>query len=91
MVHRFHVSLDQPAFYRITVLGRPDKELVFRLSDMKLQQIHNEQGQVLTILSGQLGDQAALIGVLVQLYNRGCCLIGLERTNEVRHGSESTE
>ena len=80
MVHRFRVSLDEPAFYRITILGRLDKELVFRLSDMELHQIHSEQGEELTVLSGQLGDQAALIGVLVQLYNRGCCLVGLERS-----------
>lgn len=79
MVHRFRVSLDEPAFYRITVLGRPGKELAFRLSDLEMQQISSERGEELTILSGQLGDQAALIGVLVQLYNRGFCLVGLER------------
>lgn len=81
MVHPFHVSLDQPAFYRIIVLGRLDKELASRLSDMELRHTRNQQGEEFSVLGGLLSDQGALLGILVQLYNRGFCLVGLERLN----------
>ena len=94
MVHPFHVSLDQPAFYRISVLGRLDKELASRLSDLELRYTQNEQGEELSVLGGFLGDQGALLGVLVQLYNRGFCLVGVERLNrapEPQHSSPVSE
>lgn len=81
MVHPFHVSLDQPAFYRILVLGRLDQELTSRLGDLELLYLHNEQGEEVSVLTGLLGDQGALLGILVQLYNRGFCLAGLERAS----------
>lgn len=81
MAHHQHVPLDQPAYYCITVLGHLDKELTYRLSDLELRELQTEQGQECCMLSGMMGDQAALIGVLVQLYNRGLCLVALERKN----------
>jgi hypothetical protein len=71
--------MDQPAVYRITVLGKIDARLAAWLGDMQLSEIQNPAGPNVCVLSGPLRDQAALIGVLVQLYNRGCCLLQLER------------
>ena len=90
MVHPFHVSLDQPAFYRISVLGRLDKELTSRLSDLELRYMQNEQGEELSVLGGLLSDQGALLGVLVQLYNRGFCLVGLERLSDAPEPQHSS-
>lgn len=80
MIHRIHVRLDEPAYYCITVLGQLDKELCYRLSHLEMHHSHNEHGEELSTLCGVMSDQAALIGVLVQLYNRGLCLMALERT-----------
>jgi hypothetical protein len=75
----FHVPLDQPAEYRIAILGPLEDHLVERLGDLRVSREHNQAGEEISVLSGQLVDQAALIGVLVQLYNRGHCLLSLER------------
>ena len=82
MSHRFHIPLDEPAYYCITVMGQLDKELSHRLSDLELRHSQNEQGEELSTLCGMMGDQAELIGVLVQLYNRGLCLVALKRANQ---------
>jgi hypothetical protein len=75
----FHVPLDQPAEYRIAILGPLEDHLVERLGDLRVCREQSEAGEEISVLSGQLIDQAALIGVLVQLYNRGHCLLSLER------------
>jgi hypothetical protein len=75
----FHVPLDQPAEYRISILGPLEDYLVERLGDLRVSREHSQAGEEISILSGKLADQAALIGVLVQLYNRGHCLLSLER------------
>lgn len=85
MVHSFHVSLDQPAFYRIFVLGRLDQELTSRLGGLEIHYLHNDRGEEVSELTGLLGDQGALIGILVQLYNRGFCLAGVERSSNTPH------
>jgi hypothetical protein len=72
--------MDQPAVYRITVMGQIDARLAAWLGNMQLNQMQNPQGENISVLTGLLYDQAALIGVLVHLYNRGHCLLGLERT-----------
>jgi hypothetical protein len=77
--HPFHVPLDQPAEYRIAILGPLEDQLVERLGDLQVSHEHGQSGEEISILHGQLADQAALIGILVQLYNRGHCLLSLER------------
>jgi hypothetical protein len=76
----FHVPLDQPAEYRISILGALEDHLVERLGDLRISRERNQTGEEISVLSGKLADQAALIGVLVQLYNRGHCLLSLERS-----------
>jgi hypothetical protein len=75
----FHVPLDQPAEYRIAILGPLEDQVVERLGDLRVSREHSHTGEEISVLSGELADQAALIGVLVQLYNRGHCLLSLER------------
>jgi hypothetical protein len=81
MAYRFHIPMDEPAVYQIIVLGRIDARLASWLSEMELSEKQSAQGERISTLTGPLRDQAALIGVLVQLYNRGHCLLGLERVN----------
>jgi hypothetical protein len=75
----FHVPLDQPAEYRISILGPLDDQLAERLGDLRVSRERSQAGEEILVLTGVLADQAALIGVLVQLYNRGHCLLSLER------------
>lgn len=75
----FHIPLDQPAEYRIAILGLLDDHVVERLGDLHVSREHTQTGEEISVLRGELADQAALIGILVQLYNRGHCLLSLER------------
>ena len=75
----FHVPLDQPAEYRIAILGPLEDQLVERLGDLRVSRERSQAGDEISVLRGELTDQAALIGILVQLYNRGHCLLSLER------------
>jgi hypothetical protein len=77
--HTFHVPLDQPAEYRIAILGLLEDHWVERLGDLRVSHERSQTGDEVSVLTGKLADQAALIGVLVQLYNRGHCLLSLER------------
>ena len=82
MPYRFHVATDEPAWYRICVLGAVDARLTYKLGDIQSDVQHSAQGDEVTILSANFQDQAALFGVLVQLYNRGYCLLTLERVDD---------
>jgi hypothetical protein len=71
-------SMFEPATYRICIMGTLDKNWSDYCGGMKI-----EHGIVLneypvTILTGLLTDQAALIGVINTLYDVGCPLISVE-------------
>ena len=63
-----HQLFLQPAVYRIRVYGRLDPRWPERLGGMTMTIREEEDGLVTTELMGQLPDQAALMGVLQQLY-----------------------
>ncbi len=75
----FHVPLDQPSVYRIVILGVVEEQLLERLGDLRARREWSQAGEEISILTGYLPDQAALIGILMHLYNRGYCLLSLER------------
>ena len=67
-----------PAEYRIRIVGRMDPERDEYLGGMSVS-IRQEIGRrAITELSGQLPDQAALMGVLQQLYLRNIPIISVE-------------
>jgi hypothetical protein len=63
------LDLAMPATYRITVLGNLDESWSDRLGGMSITPTSDSSGSPVTILSGQLRDQAALLGVLNALYD----------------------
>lgn len=68
---------DQPAFYRIRIqgyLGQHWKEIMAGLTIS----VSGEFGQSVTTLSGEVLDQAALLGVLNGLYEMGYALLSVE-------------
>jgi len=72
------LSIDQEALYRIRIHGELEEQLSDRMGGMQINQQMQEDGSIVTILEGQLLDQAALFGVLVALYNLRLPLISVE-------------
>ena len=76
-----------PAVYRIRVPGRMDPKWSGYLQGMTVSVFEEKDQEAFTELSGLLPDQAALMGVLQQLYNRNipvfsveCVKAGIEKT-----------
>jgi hypothetical protein len=66
-------SSDQPATYRIHVYGTLDAKWSGRMGDMRISHPASMSDQ--TVLTGRLMDQAALFGVLNNLYSLGFYLL----------------
>jgi len=84
--------LSSPGLYQICVAGRIDSKWAEYLHGMTITTIERsgKAGGVMTELSGLLPDQAALMGVLWQLYSLGVGLISVrcseyqEKSNQGR-------
>ena len=70
---------DTPANYRMRVLGPMDKRQSDYLCGMSISSTRRQGGPIVTTLSGELVDQAALLGVLNSLYDMGYPLLKVER------------
>ena len=68
-----------PATYSIHVEGLLDESWSERLAGMKIKTIKRKNLSPVTTLSGQLTDQAELLGVLNALYNLGKSLVAVKR------------
>ena len=68
-----------PATYSIHVEGLLDESWSERLAGMKIKTIERKNLPPVTTLSGQLTDQAELLGVLNALYNLGKSLVAVKR------------
>ena len=73
-------SFCNPATYSIHVEGLLDESWSERLAGMKIKVNERMNLPPLTILSGQLTDQAELLGVLNALYNLGKSLVAVKRS-----------
>ena len=62
------IPFDQPATYQIIVQGQIDPSMSDLLASMTIFPGTVEADQTVTILCGELGDQASLAGVLNTLY-----------------------
>ena len=71
-------KLDTPATYCIRVHGSMPPAWSDRLGGLTINTIDQQGGETVTTLSGQLRDQAALIGVLNALYDRHLPLLSVE-------------
>jgi hypothetical protein len=64
------LRMDQPSAYRIVVQGHLSTNYLDWLEGMTFTHAYDDRLQPITILTGELLDQAALIGVLRSLFNR---------------------
>jgi hypothetical protein len=72
------LTLEQPGTYRICVAGRLNAAWAEYFEEMEITESSGPQGSNLTILTGELSDQAAVQGVLQKLYNLGFPLVSVE-------------
>jgi hypothetical protein len=81
---------DARARYQIRVQGRLDPLWAARLGDLALAVRDSGGKTAVTELKGWVADQAALMGVLGQLYVLGATVLSVERLEEDvdgdRHG-----
>jgi hypothetical protein len=70
----------EPASYRICIMGTLDKNWSDYCGGMVIEHGVILQQYPVTILTGRLIDQSALIGVINSLYDLGCPLISVECT-----------
>ena len=85
------VSVDPGTRYRIRVAGRLGSEWSARLTGMTLVVQQPPGEPVTTVLSGVFSDQAALMGLLQQLYNVGAQLVTVERIGDERSSNSGQE
>ena len=71
-------EFDMPASYRISFRGYLHQAWSDRLNGMKIATCDEASEEQVTVLSGRLPDQAALLGVLITLYNLHFPLLSVE-------------
>jgi hypothetical protein len=70
---------DRPGRYRIRVVGQLSPSWTDRLGDMSITVQKPASQQPVTLLTGEVSDQAALMGVLSTLYEMGFPLLNVQR------------
>ena len=71
-------SLFEPALYRISILGNLDKNWSDYCGGMTIEHVSDPKHNSMTIMTGRLADQSALIGVLNSLHDIGCPILSVE-------------
>ena len=71
-------SLFEPAIYRICIVGYLGTKWSEYCGGMMIEQVSDPKFKTITILSGSLIDQSALIGVLNSLHDIGCPIISVD-------------
>jgi hypothetical protein len=70
---------EKPIVYQITVSGELDPGWSDWLGALSVQSMTTPEGQRLTLLSGSVPDQAALRGILTQIWDLNLEVIALTR------------
>jgi hypothetical protein len=78
---RSPIFFDNPAIYRIEVLGQLDPNMSDYFEGMAISQTSGATDFSITTLEGELCDQAALAGVLNTLYEMHLPLISVKCRN----------
>ena len=79
--HEKNYSFARPGNYRIRVQGFLDKKWSERLGGLRITTSKTGDDKSVTVLEGQVRDQAELAGVLSTLYQRHLTLLSVEYLN----------
>ncbi|MGD8700653.1 MAG: hypothetical protein PVJ43_15260 [Gemmatimonadales bacterium] len=77
------VTFSGPGSYRIFVEGFLEQELSDRLGGMRITPMSREDGSRITTLTGQIHDQAELMGILNALYEIHVPILSAELVDQV--------
>lgn len=72
------ISVDQPGIYRFKIQGRLSEGAIRRFDELEVSVGPNAKGVLITTLTGQIADQAALHGVVARVRDLGLPLILVE-------------
>lgn len=81
-------QLDHVVPYTICVEGNIDATLVNWFGPVQISQCCRADGCAMTMLCGQVPDQAALVGLVRHLHGLGIVLLSIERTQDVELHNE---
>ena len=73
----------EPAIYRICIQGTLDKYWSEYSGGMTIEHENDPNHHAMTIMTGRLADQSALVGVLNSLHDMGCPILSVERMEVV--------
>ena len=76
--YRLGVSWLEPARYQICIQGTLDKNWSNYCGGMTIEHKSDPKRGAMTILTGRLADQSALVGVLNSLHDIGCPILAVE-------------
>jgi hypothetical protein len=81
------LSLCQPASYQIEVVGHLDVDKATWFKCLTLANEFGEDGTPITIMTGEILDQAALHGLLTVIRDLGLPLLAVNRITTVRENA----
>ena len=77
--YRPGVSWLEPAIYRICIQGTLDKNWSDYCGGMTIEHERDLHQHAVTVMTGRLADQSALVGILTSLHDIGCPILSVER------------
>ena len=80
--YRPGVSWLKPAIYRICIQGTLDKNWSDYCGGMAIEHERDAHQHAVTVMTGRLTDQSALVGILTSLHDIGCPILSVERVAE---------
>jgi hypothetical protein len=81
------ITLDQSAVYCIKVQGKLGEDWASYFEEMDVVFLSDTDGNPITMLTGEMPDQAAVQGVLQKLYNLGFPLISVTKVEPLNPAS----
>ena len=76
--HNNHLGVDQALEYQIKVQGRLEERWSHWFDNLKITVESDSSGRTITILSGEVNDQAALHGLLNRIRDLNLLLISVQ-------------
>ena len=77
--HSPGASLIEPARYRICIQGTLDKNWSDYCGGMTIEYERDAYQHAVTVMTGRLADQSALVGILISLHDIGCPILSVKR------------
>ncbi len=72
-------SVQKPIVYEICIEGEVDPCWSKRLSLVAIKRVYQGENGLITVLSGEIADQATLFGLLLALYDLKLPLVSVQR------------